>query len=61
MNWKCKILGHIWDESNSFKQKCKRKDCSTVRVVMENRFPKIGEPQFEWKVMKDFEFPNKNK
>lgn len=54
MNHKCKLLGHKWDEEGEYKQCCKRKKCTAYRTLMENKYPKIGEPKYEWKIV-DFD------
>lgn len=55
MNFWCKIFGHDWDQSKSVNQAaeqfCKRKRCIVSRTLVWNRFPKIGEPSLEWKII----------
>jgi len=45
----CKIFSHKWDESRKYHQECKRKKCFNARVLVFNKYPKIGEPAYEWK------------
>jgi hypothetical protein len=47
----CKILGHKWDTSDRYEQSCTRKGCLTYRTLVANRFPKIGEPAIEWRII----------
>jgi hypothetical protein len=51
MKIKCKLFGHDWDETDHYRQECKRKNCYSVRWLVENPFPKINEPLYEWKII----------
>jgi len=44
----CSIKGHDWDEELPYSQKCLRDDCKARRILKENRYPKIGEPKYDW-------------
>jgi len=55
-NRKCKRKGHKWGPGQ-LEQNCIREGCLAWRVVMQNRYPKIGEPLYEWKI---FETPSIN-
>ena len=48
----CKLFSHKWDETNPFHQSCKR--CKIQRALMYNRYSKIGDNPYTWKIM-DFE------
>lgn len=50
MNLKCKTFGHKWDKGQ-YKKYCKRKGCHIVKNLVENKYPKIGEPKYEWKIL----------
>jgi len=47
----CKILGHKWNKTNQYEQKCLRKGCSGFRYLHWKRFPEIGEPQVDWTIL----------
>ena len=53
----CKHFGHDWDESDSFRQPCKR--CTALRILMRKRFEVIGENPYSWQVydIDDVELP----
>jgi hypothetical protein len=52
MGIKCDILGHKWGEGE-FKKYCKRKKCTAFKYLVENKYPKIGEPKYEWIIQED--------
>ena len=54
MNIFCKIFGHKWDTADKYEQSCKRKNCIVFRTLVENRYPDIGEPKYDWEII-DFE------
>ena len=47
----CWLFGHNWKYHSQCQRHCLR--CLRAEAVFENRFPKIGEPQYEW-----HEFPS---
>lgn len=44
----CRLLGHDWleDERNPYKRQCKR--CKKMSYLLENKYPRVGEPRYEW-------------
>lgn len=47
--FKCRIFGHKWIESDEkYREKCSRKNCFNERILVGNRYPKIGEPAYYW-------------
>lgn len=49
MGLNCKLLGHVWDETNPYKQNCKK--CNCTRWLVINKYPEIGEPLIDWRVI----------
>jgi len=41
------LTGHNWSNDKA-KQICLNKGCNATRVLMYNKYPKIGEPAMEW-------------
>lgn len=55
MNKTCKrSKKHKWGPGK-FKQYCTRKDCLALRIVAENRFPKIGEAKYDWVIFNEID------
>ena len=44
----CRWFGHRWRYPSSFIRECTR--CPRKEAVYINRFPHIGEPQYEWRL-----------
>lgn len=45
---------HEWDETNQFKQSCKK--CKAKRFLMSVKYPRIGKPQIFWEIKDEVEF-----
>lgn len=43
----CKIFGHNWNNFEQFKRRCVR--CNKEQWVFGTKYPKIGEPKYNWK------------
>jgi len=46
----CQKHGHSWGDGQ-FRQDCTRGGCKAYRILIENRFPEIGEAKYEWEVV----------
>ena len=47
----CSKLGHRWDVSNDLDQPCLRKGCKVYRLLQRDRYEKMGQNPYSWKVI----------